>query len=588
MLATSPGRDVPAGSSPDRLFLEELIRAIAEGKGEELPKTVLAMLQGRIGRLESGARRVLRAASVFGEHCWAGGVAGLLGLERSEALRWMQLLVQQELLEERHDSRFSNETEYRFRHALMRDAAYSLLSDEDRLLGHRLAAGFLKAAGESAAVLAYHHQAAGDHEEAMHAFMHAGHGALQLSQHSEARRHYAAASESLAHLPDTPDNRRVQVDILLSRVQVGLTNEPNEQLLQQLAQARALLDSLAGTEGASVEDRQRLAYVAYFIGRVHHYSGRSDEAIAHFEQAMPVISQLGGAELLVTPTSAIARALVGQGAFGRGGKLLADIIEPLAELGDLGELCSSLCYLAISLAGRGRYQEALHQLELGKAAAERSNRSLVMELFLLRKASVHMTAADWPATLAAVTPLIEKVKPSTEKLVLYLSLDQLAWAESHLGQTEQALAHRAQASDIRQSLGGGIVGDWFEAAEAEMLLNANRPEDALRQAQAVVSADPRASLPFSHAVAKRTWACSLARLDADLREVDLHFAEALAVCQPHDQVVNAALTELWWGRMLHERGEAAAAGPHFLRSIAMFDETGCEYASQQARHYAKI
>jgi len=34
------------------LFLEELIRAAAEGKGGELPETVLAMLQARLSRLE--------------------------------------------------------------------------------------------------------------------------------------------------------------------------------------------------------------------------------------------------------------------------------------------------------------------------------------------------------------------------------------------------------------------------------------------------------------------------------------------------------------------------------------------------------
>src|SRR5262249_18629141 len=54
-------------SAGNALYLEELIRAAAAGKGEAPPATVMAMLQTRIGRLESGARRVLRAASVFGD-----------------------------------------------------------------------------------------------------------------------------------------------------------------------------------------------------------------------------------------------------------------------------------------------------------------------------------------------------------------------------------------------------------------------------------------------------------------------------------------------------------------------------------------
>src|SRR5262249_42515299 len=43
-------------------FLEELIRAEAEGKGAAPPETVLAMVQARLAALSQEARRVARAA----------------------------------------------------------------------------------------------------------------------------------------------------------------------------------------------------------------------------------------------------------------------------------------------------------------------------------------------------------------------------------------------------------------------------------------------------------------------------------------------------------------------------------------------
>ena len=61
-------------SAGNALFLEELVRAVAEGRGEELPETVLAVLHARLMRMPADARRVLRAASVFGETFWEGGV----------------------------------------------------------------------------------------------------------------------------------------------------------------------------------------------------------------------------------------------------------------------------------------------------------------------------------------------------------------------------------------------------------------------------------------------------------------------------------------------------------------------------------
>jgi hypothetical protein len=139
------------------LFLEELIRAEAEGRGGQAPETVLAILQARIGRLDVGARRVLRAASVFGEVSWVGGIHALLGAGGHDVDDALQRLTGAEILEDRRDSRFPGEREVRFRHALMRDAAYGLLTADDRADGHRAAAQYLEARGApDALVLAEH------------------------------------------------------------------------------------------------------------------------------------------------------------------------------------------------------------------------------------------------------------------------------------------------------------------------------------------------------------------------------------------------------------------------------------------------
>ncbi len=70
-------------SDGNALFLEELIRLAAEGRGGETPETVLAVLQARLTRMETGARQVLLAASIFGRSFWPGGVGALLGAQFS-------------------------------------------------------------------------------------------------------------------------------------------------------------------------------------------------------------------------------------------------------------------------------------------------------------------------------------------------------------------------------------------------------------------------------------------------------------------------------------------------------------------------
>ncbi len=71
-----------AGGNP--FFLEELVRAGAEGTSGTMPGTVMAMVQSRLESLPSDARRVLRAGSVFGHVFWDGGVAALCRSTRGE------------------------------------------------------------------------------------------------------------------------------------------------------------------------------------------------------------------------------------------------------------------------------------------------------------------------------------------------------------------------------------------------------------------------------------------------------------------------------------------------------------------------
>lgn len=159
------------------LFLEELIRAVAEGREGELPETVLAMLQARFERLGPMALRVVRMAALLGDSFWGRGVHALLGGERHEKdiERALRSLVDDEVLVLRGEHRatiagateVTRERQFAFRHSLLREAAYGLMSEEDQRLGHRLVAAYLERSGESdPAVLAEHYQRGGRPERA--------------------------------------------------------------------------------------------------------------------------------------------------------------------------------------------------------------------------------------------------------------------------------------------------------------------------------------------------------------------------------------------------------------------------------------
>ena len=99
---------------------------------------------------------MLRAASVFGQVFWRGGVAALLGGDArpTGSREWLAELVERELIARARRRAFPGEDEYAFRHALVREAAYAMLTEADRALGHRLAGEWLERAGERDAVVA--------------------------------------------------------------------------------------------------------------------------------------------------------------------------------------------------------------------------------------------------------------------------------------------------------------------------------------------------------------------------------------------------------------------------------------------------
>ncbi len=181
-------------------FLEELIRAFAEGHGSghgsqgvdgaETPETVLAMLQGRLDRLPADVRRVLRAASVFGEIFYRRGVYALLGDEpQARVDRCFSLLLEREVIRRRSPTRarFPDVEELAFAHELVREAAYAMLTAEDRALGHRLAAEWLESLGEEEAiVLAEHAERGADAKRARRFYLRAAAQALSTSDLPEA------------------------------------------------------------------------------------------------------------------------------------------------------------------------------------------------------------------------------------------------------------------------------------------------------------------------------------------------------------------------------------------------------------------
>jgi len=225
--------DIVARAEGNAFYLEELVRSVADGHGNQLPETVLAMLQARLESLPTEARRLLRAGAIFGHVFRSSGAAALLG-ERQELDSILDDLVAREILGERRTARPA-EREVSFCHALMRDAAYSMLVDGDRVDGHRAAAEWLESVGEvDALVIAEHYERGQTPERARQFYRRAAEQALEANDFMAAIERADCAMARGATGEERGTLLLLQAEALRWRGDIGLAEERGGEALALL------------------------------------------------------------------------------------------------------------------------------------------------------------------------------------------------------------------------------------------------------------------------------------------------------------------------------------------------------------------
>ncbi|UQA63043.1 serine/threonine-protein kinase [Polyangium aurulentum] len=423
--------DLAAGNA---FYLEELIRAVAEGRGGALPETVLGMVESRLAALEPEARRVLRAASVFGEVFWTGGIAALLGVEPGTApsMAWLDRLVDREVLVRRRASRFAGEVELCFRHALLREGAYATMTAADRALGHRLAAEWLERAGEAdPLVLATHFERAGEGARAAVWYTSAAEGTLRADDHDAAiarserglacgatgdlaARLWLVLSEAHALRGDfkasvpcgrealrvAPPGSRSHAIALAAIVANALVFSD----VPAIAQAISLLMSLEPAPDA----RNAFAWSLATVGEVVIFTAQLG-LLAKLEAKLVGIARDAGDDLSLVAWLENLRAVRARyidrdpyaAMLGR-----RRAVTSLERVGDLHRAAYIRAHVITDLAGLGAHAEALALISAAKAAAS-SDASFARLLLTLSEAIVLMSSGRFDETLALTHTLLE-------------------------------------------------------------------------------------------------------------------------------------------------------------------------------------
>ncbi|GLQ04791.1 ATP-binding protein [Sneathiella chinensis] len=203
------------------LFIEELTKSLLEadlpdrGPGEReshldgqrepvVPRTLHDSLMARLDRLHN-VKGIAQQASCIGREFEFGLVRAIADVDEASLTAALDRLVGAELLFQRGTPPDSS---YRFKHALVRDAAYSSLLFSQRQLVHGRIARCLEADTEARPELvAQHAELAGDMDKAVRFYKEAGSAAASRSANAEAIRAYENALRCLGEDRGQEDER---------------------------------------------------------------------------------------------------------------------------------------------------------------------------------------------------------------------------------------------------------------------------------------------------------------------------------------------------------------------------------------------
>ena len=200
------------------LFVEEVTRLLLE-RGEQggiqaIPPTLQQSLTARLDRL-GPAREVAQIAAVIGRGFSYQLVRAVVKMEDEALQTALERLAEADILLVQG---LPPESEYRFKHALIQDAAYGNLLKSRRQALHRrtgevLRAQFAATAAAEPELLAHHFTQAGMTEAAIEWWGTAGQRSLARSALLEGTEQVKRALDQIATLPATPDLRREEIKL---------------------------------------------------------------------------------------------------------------------------------------------------------------------------------------------------------------------------------------------------------------------------------------------------------------------------------------------------------------------------------------
>lgn len=414
---------IVAKAEGNPLFIEEILWMLIGGgslvRGERgwrlaspsveirIPDTIHSILAARLDLLPPLERRVTQDAAVIGRVFWLGALLATGGLNAAEAAAALERLQERELVEERAPASLVGEREFAFKHALVRDVAYSTLpkaarSDRDLRFARWIQDSATRSAEPFLEVLAYHY------EQAWRYRFETGDKAAELARQAVAALR-AAGARALA-LRTLPEARRLYERALTVVRNAGLEDVV---LLLELLTGRSEVVKWMSQSAVLLEDTETVLRLAPTVGRddlvarawlnrafaeyLHDRLGASEEALG---RALQLFAGLGDRQGEAEALEVLGRVTEGlRGTLSKAHVAYRRAMALYRQLQDGQGLARTMAHLGRSLLDAGDLEEARRVLSDGLALARQHHERISEAKCLMGLGVLAHLAGDSPTAI---------------------------------------------------------------------------------------------------------------------------------------------------------------------------------------------
>jgi len=567
------------------MFLRELaVMTARDGDSEELPESVEGVITVEIDRLAPADRSTLRAAAVVGTSFEPGLLAGVLGepLGAGVLSRLRGFVIPEAA------------GTYRFRHALVRDAAYEGLPFARRRQLHgRLAETIERRAGDEASVeaaaLSLHFFYAQRYLAAAYYARIAGEQAAAAYANPEAAGFLTRALESVKRSPQPTADEAARLAEALGDIRYRLgefsaairwfaearaTARHDPVAIARLCEKTAL--AVARTSGASAALRWTSRGRRALAGLTGHDADRQEalllaaRALLRYRQGRYAEAAAVCAEVVALAERCGARDVLARGLFLRDGADLARGLylgerwaeQALAIWRDLGNLpwqARALNQLGMRAYFEGRWDDALSYYRQAADAHERTGGQFNAAIAATNLGEILSNQGRYADAEQALRPAERVLRASGASAETAFVTSVLGRTAARAGQPLPALRllEDARASYLKAGERNEVAAT--EVGIAEALVYAGRAEEALaRTEEMAASALARPGQPNASALA-RVRGYALARLGL-IAAAWQALAESLDAARGRGDAYDEALAADGLTRLAEAGGQAPDPG----------------------------